>query len=138
MGLDDHRSHSLYFILSYAWFMQANAVVLECVDNVTQFAQTQECIDKFARDAGMSCNKLVIDLQHQWPVRRKRFWCYMIDKDFTAPTISPWPTSPDFQQLKDVMPLDAIWSPEEEQQLEWDTHEMTIYMDPAYGADQRL
>ena len=51
MGLDDHRSHSLYFILSYAWFMQANAVVLECVDNVTQFAQTQECIDKFARDA---------------------------------------------------------------------------------------
>ena len=91
MGLDYHRSHCLYHILSYAWFLQVQAILLECVANVMQVNQTQECLERHARDAGMSCHKLVFDLQHQWPVRRNRFWCYMIDKDFPTPSISPWP-----------------------------------------------
>ena len=137
-GLEDHRSHGLHYILEYAWYLQADVVLLECVDNVIQFPQTQAYIDKYAQDASMSCHKMVFDLQHQWPVKRNRFWCYMLHQDIQAPSIQPWPKTTDYQRLQDVMPLDAIWSPEEEQQLEWDASEVAIYMDPAYGHDQRV
>ena len=138
LGLDDHRSHGLHHILSYAWFLQADVVILECVANVTHFPRTQECIDDFALQADMTCHKLVFDLQHQWPVRRNRFWCYMLAKTFASFPIQPWPVSTDCQQLQEIMPMDAIWPPEVEQQLEWDANELAIYLNPEYGADQRL
>jgi hypothetical protein len=41
------------------------------------------------------------------------------------------------QTLGDIMPLDAIWSDFEEQQLEWDPSELAIYLDPSFGTDSR-
>eukprot|EP00435_Cladocopium_sp_Y103_P000981 s349_g1.t1 len=116
-GLHDHRSHGLYYILSYAWFLQADVALLECVANVTQFPLAQALIDHFAQNANMTCHRLVFDLQHQWPVRRNRFWCYLISQHYPSPTISAWPSSSEFCSLQDIMPLDALWSPAEEQQL---------------------
>lgn len=137
-GLDDMRSHTIHRILDTAWFLQADAVLLECVANVTQFPETQECIDRYAALASMSCHKLVFDLQHQWPCRRNRFWCHMIAKDFPAIYIPSWPSTLEYQSLQDIMPLDAMWAPADEQQLQWDEAEMAIYMDPSFGPDQRI
>ena len=138
MGLEDHRSHSLYYILSFVWFLQADAAFLECVANVLQFPCTQACIDHFAKMANMHCKKLTLDLQHQWPVRRNRFWCHLISKDHPNIELPSWPISQDFACLSSVMPMDAIWDIDEEKILEWDDVENAIYMDVAYGHDQRL
>ena len=86
----------------------------------------------------MTIVKQVFDLQHQWPVRRCRFWCHMLVENFPVINIPSWPISKEYSKLKDVMPLDAIWHPEEEQQLEWDESELAIYLNPTYGNDQRI
>ena len=137
-GLDDHRSHGLFHILLYAWFLQASSVLLECVANVTQFPCTQELLDKYANDADMHCFRLTFDLQHQWPVRRHRFWAHLHSKDFPAIPLVRWPITEDFTTLAKVMPMDAIWSHEDEEQLAWDHYERAIYFDLAYGDDQRI
>ena len=138
MGLDDHRSHSLYYILHYVWLLQADAALLECVANVLQFPCTQACIDDFAQRAHMFCTKMTLDLQHQWPVRRHRFWCHLITKDHPNLALPMWPINKDLTCLSMVMPMDAIWSTEDEQILEWDETEQKIYTDRAYGDDQRI
>jgi hypothetical protein len=138
LGMDDHRSHSLCAILQASWFLQMDAMLLECVDNVINFPQAQECIDQHALHAGMHIYKMTFDLQDQWPVRRSRFWCHLIRKDLPKLTIPRWPKSSCFRVLGDIMPLEAIWSEIHEQQLEWDPSELAIYLDPSFGSDQRL
>ena len=62
----------------------------------------------------------------------------MIAKDFPAIHIPSWPSTLEYQSLQDIMPLDAMWAPADEQQLQWDEAEMAIYMDPSFGPDQRI
>ena len=137
MGMEDHRSHSLTYILQAAWFLQADSVLLECVANVVNFPCAQECIDHYASLAKMHTTKQVFDLQAQWPVRRNRYWCHLLRQDLPCIDIPVWHPSPCFRTLGDIMPLDAIWSDLEEQQLEWDPSELAIYLDPSFGTDSR-
>eukprot|EP00435_Cladocopium_sp_Y103_P069984 s884_g34.t1 len=136
LGLDDHRSHGLFFILQGAWFLQVDGVLLECVGNVINFPAAQRCIEHFAEQTGMTVVKLIFDLQDQWPVRRNRFWCHLLRKDIPCIQIPRWPISSDFQTLGDIMPLDAIWSPQDEAQLEWNPSELALYLDSSFGTDQ--
>eukprot|EP00435_Cladocopium_sp_Y103_P073041 s162_g42.t1 len=138
LGLDDHRSHSLCYILHNAWYLQVDAALLECVANVINFPSTQRCIDHYAENANMRCTKMTFDLQHQWPVRRNRFWCHLISHDHPEIPLPAWPISHDFPTLAHVMPMDAIWGPEDEAILEWDESELAIYTNPEYGSDQRM
>ena len=46
MGMEDHRSHSLTYILQAAGFLRADSVLLECVANVVNFPCAQACIDR--------------------------------------------------------------------------------------------
>ena len=137
-GMEDHRSHSLYYILQGAWFLQADDILLECVANVINFPQAQSCISQYAQTTGMHMTKLTFDLLDQWPVRRNRFWCHLIRHDLPQVDIPRWPTSPHFRTLGDIMPLDALWPIEVEDQLAWDAGELAIYFDQSFGADQRL
>ena len=81
---------------------------------------------------------MVFDLQHQWPVRRKRFWCHMVAPRSQLVPIPSWPTTLEYQKLQDIMPLNAMWHPLDEQHLDWDESELSIYLDPTYGSDQRI
>lgn len=66
-GLRDQRGNVLTAILHSAWLLQADALLLECVDNVTQFADLQSLLDTYAEIAGMHIHKMVFDLQTQCP-----------------------------------------------------------------------
>eukprot|EP00435_Cladocopium_sp_Y103_P073302 s64_g43.t1 len=138
LGMEDHRSRSLCFTLQGAWFLQVDSLLLECVDHVINFPLAQRHIDHFAETASMHVIKMVFDLQEQWPVRRNRFWCHMLRKDLPFIHIPRWPVSHDFQQLGNIMPLDAIWNDMEEDQLRWDPSELAIYLDSCFGDDARL
>ena len=137
MGLDDVRIHCLYHILTWAWFLQADAVLLECVANVMQFANTQDYLDRFARDANMHAERLVFDLKLQWPARRNGFWRHMISKEFSACPLPGWTVTPEFARLRDIMPMDAMRSAEDEYPA-WDQHELALSQNPIYGSDQRI
>ena len=49
---------------------------------------------------------------------------------------SIWPTALEYQKLQDIMPLNAMWHPLDEQHLEWDERELSIYLD--HTSDQRI
>ena len=137
-GMDDHRSHSLHYILQSSWLLQVDEILLECVANVVNFPSALQCIDDFAALANMKVTKLNFDLQDQWPVRRNRFWCRLSHKDLPHIDIPRWPVTHDFQTLADIMPLDALWDELVEKQLEWDPSELALYLDPSFGNDERL
>lgn len=137
-GMGDLRSHALYHLLYAAWLLQADELLLECVANVTQFPAAQECIDRHAELAGMHVTKLVFDLQDQWPVRRNRFWCRLAKHASPQIDLVPWPTTSTFTHLGAVMPLDSLWDEWTEDQLAWTATEQQLYLDPQYGADQRI
>ena len=127
-GMDDHRSHSLHSILQGAWFLQADDVLLECVDSVTQFPAAMSLIANFATEADMSLYQFTFDLKDQWPARRNRYWCHLISKTLPAVSIPRWPKTTEFCRLRDIMALDACWPDEEEAQLAWDPSELAIYL----------
>eukprot|EP00435_Cladocopium_sp_Y103_P012354 s2527_g3.t1 len=138
LGFLDPRSHTLYHIMRSAWLLQADATLLECVDNVRRFADTQELIDHFAQHADWHCLRMIFDLLSQWPVKRNRFWCLMLSKTIPELHIPVWPTTAEYQNLASIMPFNAVWPETDEHDLAWDADENCIYWDPAYGDDQRV
>eukprot|EP00438_Fugacium_kawagutii_P034857 Skav225553 [mRNA] locus=scaffold81:291894:293756:- [translate_table: standard] len=137
-GMDDHRSHSLIHILRGAWLLQADDILLECVANVIHFPAAQRCIDEFAAVTNMQTCKLTFDLKDQWPARRNRFWCHLTGMHLPQVDLAPWPASSEFTSLKHIMPLDALWPPQEEDQLAWDELETQLFLDEMYGTDKRI
>ena len=62
----------------------------------------------------------------------------MISMKFEAIDIQPWPATSEFTSVSSLMPMDSVWPEDDEHQLAWDPIELSIYMNPAYGDDQRL
>eukprot|EP00435_Cladocopium_sp_Y103_P025045 s2451_g6.t1 len=138
LGMQDHRSHSLCYILVGAWLLQDDEALLECVANVIHFPMAISHIKDFAEKANMHITQLIFDLQDQWPVRRNRFWCRLARNDLPHISIPRWPTSQRLRALNTIMPLDAMWNDLAEQELAWDPSELAINLDPSFGDDQRL
>lgn len=136
-GLRDARGLVLPSILRCSWLWQADAILLDCVDNVTQFIEVQLLLEAFANMANMFLSRLVFDLRDQWPVRRRRFWCLLMTKDVPELSLQVWPQCPIYKTLGEILPFDAIWPLEQELELLWDQQEMNIYFDIAYGHDLR-
>eukprot|EP00438_Fugacium_kawagutii_P025315 Skav217868 [mRNA] locus=scaffold2487:71341:75261:+ [translate_table: standard] len=137
-GMDDHRSHSLLMILRGAWLLQADDILLECVANVVNFPAAQQSIDDFAGASGMQVRRLVFDLKDQWPSRRHRFWCHLTGPHLPAVEFTMWPSTQEFTNLGQIMPLDALWPPTDEAQLAWDETELNLFMDESFGRDKRI
>ena len=137
-GLRDARGNVLPAILHGSWLLQADSILLECVDHAASFAEIHQLLDSFVSMTGMIISKLVFDLQAQWPVRRRRFWCHLLRGDLPELQLLPWDSSSLPRTLGDIIPFDAIWSDAHELDLTWDSHEMAIYFDEAYGNDIRV
>eukprot|EP00438_Fugacium_kawagutii_P008967 Skav214288 [mRNA] locus=scaffold2257:201508:210505:- [translate_table: standard] len=137
-GMADRRSHSLLHILRGAWLLQADDILLECVANVVNFPAAQQVIDDFAEATNMKASRIVFDLKDQWPARRNRFWCHLTGASLPCVDLKPWTATSDYVSLGSIMPMDALWSAHEEEQLEWDDQETALYMDPNFGMDKRL
>ena len=137
-GLQDGRGQVLPAIMRSAWLLQANAVLLECVDNVMRFEDIQTLLDEYATQANFHIEKLVFDLQAQWPVRRRRFWCLMHQNPLPALQLRPWSQCNQCRTLGSVMPFDAQWTDDHEQDLMWTHQEKSIYFDANFGNDLRV
>ena len=88
--------------------------------------------------ANMHISKLFFDLQDQRPVRRNRFWCYLLRNDLPKIDIALWPVTQCYRTVGAIMPLDAMWDDLTEAQVEWDPSELAIYLDSGFGSDRRV
>eukprot|EP00435_Cladocopium_sp_Y103_P024988 s2118_g6.t1 len=134
-GLKDLRGLVLPSVLRCAWLLQVDALLLECVDNVTQFGDIQNLMDTFAELVQMHVSKIVFDLIDQWPVRRRRFWCLMYRCEIPELALQPWPQCPICTHLGAVTPFDALWPDDHEYDLLWDPQECAIYSNLDYAHD---
>eukprot|EP00438_Fugacium_kawagutii_P011105 Skav203176 [mRNA] locus=scaffold39:103479:107678:- [translate_table: standard] len=137
-GMLDDRSSALPLLLRAAWLLQVDELLLECVAQVIHFPQAQACLDRFAALTGKHIARLTFDLKDQWPSKRHRFWCRISPSELPCIAIPPWSPNPKYQCLAAVMPVDALWDDWEEDELQWDSDEMTVYFDSAFGHDQRV
>eukprot|EP00435_Cladocopium_sp_Y103_P056110 s2860_g18.t2 len=135
-GLRDKRG-ILRDILRCAWLLQVDSLLLECVDNVMKFDETQQLLDSYAEAVHMHIAKIVFDLQDQWPTRRRRFWCLMFRDEIPELRLRVWPQCSHCRTLGDVMPFDAVWSDESEHELAWTQVEMDVFSNVQYGSDIR-
>ena len=137
-GLRDKRGQILPAILRCSWLRQASALLLECVETVQEFDDIQDLMHQYATMAHMTLSKIVFDLRSQWPVRRCRFWCLMLDADLPPLHLQAWPSCLHCTTLGDVMPFDALWPDEHELDLLWTDQECALFFDPRYGSDLRV
>ena len=137
-GLQDARGTTLEHTLRAAWLLQADAVLLECVANVANFPDVQALINSKASEMQMQCSRLILGLKQQWPISRNRFWCHLFSNQLPALHMQPWPQTELFVTLGNLMPLDCIWTDQDESHLAWTPSEMAVYTDSRYGMDQRI
>eukprot|EP00438_Fugacium_kawagutii_P012075 Skav202394 [mRNA] locus=scaffold815:73368:75038:+ [translate_table: standard] len=135
-GLQDIRGTTLYFILRGAWLLNAQALLLERVANVTKFQDVQILLSQSADAMDMACSRMTFDLKDQWPMHRNRFWCFMCSRALPQVSLRGWPTNDAFATLGSIMPLDVVW--EDETMLLWDEEELSIFFGTEYGLDTRV
>ena len=137
-GLADSRSRALPGVLRCAWLLRLDSLLLECVDNVIHYADTQALLDKFTEAANHRGQRLTFDLRDQWPMRRNRFWFVTLPVDLPELHLEIWPKTHHFSVLGDIMKLNAVWSDEDENDLQWDHNELYVYGNPSLGAEKRI
>ena len=138
LGMNDVRSSALAGITRCAWLLQADSVLLECVDNIIRFPVAQQFLENFAKEMKRTCHKLIFDLGDQWPMKRKRFWCLLMPEYLNMPALVPWPRTDKFTHLGSIMNLNVIWNDLAENELMWDDDEQRVYFDPQFGGDKRV
>ena len=74
-GFDDPRSRTLLHVLRVVWHTQAYGLVLECVPAIADSCQAMQI---FAKRAHMQVSQVLLELAHQWPTRRGRWWCALL------------------------------------------------------------
>ena len=135
-GLKDQRGQTLIAILRIAWLTRASSVVLECVAEVAQYADTMKVIQHFADVMNFQVQTTTLELAEQWPARRRRWWAVMVPKG-VAFTLCNWETDGRFSSIETVLPCWPSWPVAEEENLRWTEAEKSKYDDPDYGQDCR-
>ena len=137
-GLQYSRGLVLPQILHTSWLLQSCGLVLECVGEVENFPETMSLLRKFAVQCGFRLRSVVLDLQHQWCSRRRRWWGLMLPADMPQFELPPWPVSDCFAAVRDVSVEWPVWSEEEESSLQWTPAEAEMYGSSEFGASPRL
>eukprot|EP00438_Fugacium_kawagutii_P022431 Skav232858 [mRNA] locus=scaffold2451:97957:102459:- [translate_table: standard] len=137
-GLPDEPGSALHGIFRGAWWLHAQSLLLECEANVLNFPEVGAAINEYAETMGMNVTTLAFDLSDQWPMRRERYWCLLVSRDFPHIHLQPWPKSAGFSALSSIMPLDAVWEEDAEDELSWDPLELSVFFDKTFGLDQRI
>ena len=135
-GLKDQRGQTLIAILRIAWLTRASSVILECVAEVAQYADTMKVIQHFADVMNFQVQTTILELAEQWPARRRRWWAVMVPKGVTF-TSCNWEKDGRFSSIETVLPRWPSWPVAEEENLRWTEAEKCKYDDPDYGQDCR-
>ena len=139
-GLSDCRSSTLVHIFRLAWLTQAHGLCLECVEGAGQDGDVAELLAQFESLMSMQHKTKVLHLQRCWASRRSRWWVVIFPVSWgTCPDLGDLPLFPQWQAVRDVIPLWPHWTEEAIDQLKWTAEECGVYRDAQYGpVDRRL
>ena len=136
-GPADVRTQVFYAVTKAAWEQQVAGVLLECVPGAMHAPHIQSELQKLGHSLGMDIVQRVLPLHFSWPCRRTRWWCTLLPRTFQIYDIGSMPVFEKFQKVQSIFGKWPIWPDEVESLLELSNDELRIYLDPAFGTDQR-
>ena len=134
-GLKDARGLTLLPILRSAWLLQSAGILFECVSEIQSHADAMSLLQQFADQADMTMTSVVLDLSHQWASRRRRWWAVLLPRTATPISLTVW--SQQHWTVGDVIPVWPIWPLADEQNLAWTPDEVSKFLSPEFGYDDR-
>ena len=132
-GSADSRSLSLRGILEIGFFMQVQAVILECVSPAAMNQYVKDEIAKFCEVMGFFCSQTELHLHDVWPSRRSRSWWLLTSSFIGHIPLTPWPKSHVVQKVMQVFPGILPWNETDENALLLSPEELV-----AFGADSEM
>ena len=137
LAMQDPRSSAFWGVLQSAFFMQAKAVVLECVPEARTNPDIRRGLCELSELMHYKMGEVVLPLHVQWPTRRTRWWVILAPDYVNLCDFIAWPQDERYNQVKTVIGTWPCWSRNEEEILLPTDHAMACFEDPAFGDDQR-
>ena len=135
-GLSDSRAAVLFGVLRAKYLFQAVAGVLECVTGAGDNRELQKFLMDFAEKMSWTLHTTVLELAHQWPCRRLRWWGVMCPKGINL-QLRPWPRTSGRNTVGHVLFEWPVWPLSEERLLQFSEEENSYFFDELYGNDPR-
>ena len=116
-GEMDPRSSCLTGVLSIAFLLQVQAVVLECVQPAAGNVFVQSEIQRFLDATGYSLSQCDLRLDDIWPARRNRAWWLITSSFIGSIPLTAWPRMQVVTKVRQLIPLVQPWDSKDEDDL---------------------
>ncbi|CAK9010817.1 Modification methylase Eco47II [Durusdinium trenchii] len=137
LGEYDVRFDTLLGGLKATWFLQLQSLIIECVPSACTTSAVQEALDILCKAMGWEKVDLLLDLKHQWPMRRARWWGILAPPGWLSGPLHVWLPDSRFQTAGSLLKSWPAWAVDEEEDLLLTHQEYLIFQDQAFGTDQR-
>eukprot|EP00438_Fugacium_kawagutii_P028106 Skav224951 [mRNA] locus=scaffold1186:17210:21625:- [translate_table: standard] len=137
-GFQDKRSEVFWGGLRVIFLTQSQAAIFECVPAAGRHPEVLRGLQVLADSMDLALHMTELDLQSQWPCRRRRWWALMIPRNWTQVDLQEWPSTGQPMVVGNLVRHWGRWSEQDEQDLHLTVDELSAYQDPRHGDDPRL
>ena len=137
LGEHDPRARVLPRALRVIYLTQCKAVILECVVGAKYNKVVNDYLQEIAYGMNLKIENVELELAHQWPMKRHRWWVLLSPKTWNGMPLQPWPINDSPIVIGLLLNEWKTWSKDEENQLQVQEMELDKLLDPLYGSDLR-
>ena len=134
----DPRSNVFWAGLRSIFLLQSQAAILECVVGASCDVAIRQGLESLAECMGWRVQTVILKLEDQWPMFRKRWWIALFPLTWGQHELKPWPVSFDFPTIGHVLPHWGLWDDHVEDSLSLSPEEFDDFRNPCFGNDNRL
>ena len=117
LGSCDARAQCLKGILAIAFYLQVQAVILECVLPALDNSFVKEELKRFLDASGFTSSHCELQLHDIWPMRRPRAWWLLTSQLIGRIPLFSWPRSQVLTKVRQVLPSVQPWDIHDEDAL---------------------
>lgn len=126
-GGDDARAMCLRGIFASAYYLQAQAIVLECVQPAAANSFVVSEVQGFLEMSGFSSNQSDLHLTDLWPCRRTRAWWLITAPFLGRVSVPAFPKFPHLTRVRQLIPSIQPWDVNDEDALALGLQELDAF-----------
>ena len=135
---NDPRAQTFRGLIKAILMLQPAAVMLECVPGAALDKEVQMGLKHLCEKMQWHGADAILELSHQWPTRRKRWWVLLAPTSWNLSSFGPWPSESNFDRVSKVLPSFGEFALAVEEELLLTPAELQAYSDPRFGDEDRL
>ena len=136
-GSSDPRSNVFWGCLRSIVLLQSQAALLECVTQAAHDRDIMIGIHQLKSLLDWQDQQTLLELAHQWPMRRRRWWCALFRSVWGSVSIPSWPSITPSPTVQSVLRSWGCWPAHDEQALQLTLNEMMAYGNQEFGSEKR-